>query len=133
MKIKGNITINDCKYVPTLKSSLFSITKAIAKGWKLGNNGVHITLEKDGGKIVFDTVDTTTYGYIITATMVPIPINHHQSKMKGNKTSTASIICSTARPPRPPREMEPTFLVSLSLEAPMSCRMVYLKTTIGVS
>jgi hypothetical protein len=38
------VTLHNCKYIPTLPNNLFSITTAIARGWKLTNKGVHICL-----------------------------------------------------------------------------------------
>jgi hypothetical protein len=74
-------SIKYCKYVPELQTNLFSITRAISTGWKLGNTGVHITLEKDDIKIVFDRVDRTSYGFVITAIMVPVTV-HHKNNLK---------------------------------------------------
>jgi hypothetical protein len=74
-------SIKNCKYVPDLQTNLFSITRAISIGWKLGNSGVHITLEKDDSKIVYDRVDRTSYGYVIAAIMVPVTV-HHKNNLK---------------------------------------------------
>jgi hypothetical protein len=69
-------------YIPGLPHNLFSITKALARGWQIGNTGVHINLQKGSNKIVFDTIDPTSYSCIMTVKMVPVYIeNNQQHKM----------------------------------------------------
>jgi hypothetical protein len=57
---------------------------ALIKGCKLSNKGVHIILEKDGGCIVFDTLDPTKNGVLITVRMVPIQQFQPKKSHKAN-------------------------------------------------
>jgi hypothetical protein len=72
---KHIITLQDIKYVPSLNTNLFSNTRA---RWQLGNTAVNITLNNNNGKIIVDQVDPTSFGNIITAKKVTIPINHNK-------------------------------------------------------
>jgi hypothetical protein len=69
---RSTITLHGCKFIDGLRTNLFSITTALSKGLKLSNKGVHIVLEKDNGKIIFDTLDPTTYGILMTVKMARI-------------------------------------------------------------
>lgn len=52
---KKKIVLEDCKFVPVLgPMNLSSTTKAIANGYKLGNERRAITLEKGKNKLIFD-------------------------------------------------------------------------------
>ena len=70
---KTLITLDNCKYVPALANNLFSITRALAKGWTIGNKGVHIHLQKNGKTIMFDHINSTSSGFVMHAYMRPVP------------------------------------------------------------
>ena len=70
---KAIITLDNCKYVPSLSHNLFSITRALAKGWEIGNRGVHILLTKNGKTIAFDHINATSTGFVMHAHMRPVP------------------------------------------------------------
>jgi ribosomal protein L31 len=74
------IVLSGCKYVPELRSNLFSITTALAKGWQLSNHGIHIQLNKGHDKIVFDTIDPTSQGILMTVKMIPKPLKQQQQQ-----------------------------------------------------
>jgi hypothetical protein len=65
------IKLHNCKYIATLPSNLFSITRALSRGWKISNNGIKLQLTKNHGKIIFDTVNPTATGCIMSVKMVP--------------------------------------------------------------
>jgi hypothetical protein len=68
----SQIVLTGCKYIPSLPTNLFSITSALQKGLQLSNVGVHIQLSKNEQQIVFDTIDKTTRGVLVTVEMQPI-------------------------------------------------------------
>ena len=70
---KTLITLDNCKYVPSLANNLFSITRALAKGWTIGNKGIHIHLQKNGKTIMFDQINSTSSGFVMHAHMRPVP------------------------------------------------------------
>ncbi len=70
---KAIITLDNCKYVPSLNHNLFSITRALAKGWEISNRGVHILLNKNGKTIAFDHINSTSTGFVMHAYMRPVP------------------------------------------------------------
>jgi hypothetical protein len=76
----SRIVLTDCKYIPNLPTNLFSITSALLKGWKLSNNGIRIKLTKDGQHIIFETIDRTSRGVLMTVKM--IPINEEYNEMR---------------------------------------------------
>jgi hypothetical protein len=59
------VTLHNCKYIPGLRTNLFSITTALTKGWTLSNRGVFIEVSKDDDASVFDTVDPTSTGVLM--------------------------------------------------------------------
>jgi hypothetical protein len=67
------IRLDKCKYITNLQAHLFSITTALACSWKLSNKGKYLVLEKDGSKVVFDQIDPTTNGILMTVDMQPLP------------------------------------------------------------
>ena len=71
---KSFITLTNVKFIKNLQTNLFSITTALTKGWTLSNRGVYIVLEKNDGRIIFDTPDPTTEGLLMTAKMIPLPL-----------------------------------------------------------
>jgi hypothetical protein len=52
----------DVKYVPELWVNLFSIGKALAGGFQIGNKGVMLSLMKGSFKMTFDCLMTTKRG-----------------------------------------------------------------------
>ena len=58
------ILLDDYKYSPNLDVNLFSITKALSKGWKLSNDGVKLILTKNNAKLIFDKVLHTKDGVL---------------------------------------------------------------------
>lgn len=68
----SQIVLTGCKYISSLPTNLFSITSALQKGWQLSNVGVHIRLSQGDQEIVFDTIDKTTRGVLVTVGMIPI-------------------------------------------------------------
>ena len=48
------VTLENVYHVPQLWYNLFSVMEVIKKGWRLGNNGMVITLRKDRKEIKFD-------------------------------------------------------------------------------
>jgi hypothetical protein len=72
------VILSDCKYIPNLRNNLFSITRALAKGWEITNQGIKLVLTKNNGeeqgRIIFDTIDATTTGLIMMVCMIPKPI-----------------------------------------------------------
>jgi hypothetical protein len=53
---KLTVTLNDVKYVPSLCVNLFSLNKALKKGFKVSNDGVVISLIYKHVKLTFDRV-----------------------------------------------------------------------------
>ena len=58
------ITLNEVKYVPELWVNLFSINKALKKGYKLSNKGLSICLSKGAVSVTFDRVLRTANGSV---------------------------------------------------------------------
>jgi hypothetical protein len=93
---KFTVTLNNVKYVPSLCVILFSLNKALKKGFKVSNDGVVVSLNFKHVKLTFERVINATDGCVtgvsmksmirITSTDLPM----HQSAMKG---FTISIIC----------------------------------------
>ena len=55
------------KYCKDLKFKLFSISMSMDKGFKLGNNGRKIFVEKPGVRVSFDRIFETSSGYVAGA------------------------------------------------------------------
>ena len=67
---KKKVVLKDCKFVPALGSiNLSPTTKAIDNGYKLGNEGRAITLEKGKNKLVFDREVRTKDEYVCAIKM----------------------------------------------------------------
>jgi hypothetical protein len=72
------ITLNDVKYVPSHCVNLFSLKKALKKGFKVsnGNDGVVISLTYKHVKLTFDRVIHATDGCVTGVLMKPILSNN---------------------------------------------------------
>jgi hypothetical protein len=66
---KFTITLNDIKYVPSLCVILFSLNKALKKGFKVSNDGVVISLTYKHVKLTFDRVIHATHGCVTEVLM----------------------------------------------------------------
>ena len=66
-----DIELKNCKYVPGLFTNLFSITKALEQDWRLSNEGLVLTISKNGLLIKFDQVLRTDSGAITAVEMLP--------------------------------------------------------------
>jgi hypothetical protein len=62
---KLTITLNDVKYVLSLCVNLFSLNKALKKGFKVSNDGVVINLNYKNVKLTFDRVIHATDGCVL--------------------------------------------------------------------
>jgi len=65
-----DIKLKDYKYSPELGVCLFSLTKAIEKGWLLSNKEMNIILTKGKHRIVFDKVVRTKDGILCGVDLV---------------------------------------------------------------
>ena len=61
----------EVKYVPDLWTNLFSLTKAMATGSKLGNDDLVIKVSKDGKTVKFDKIFKTKAGFICGVEICP--------------------------------------------------------------
>jgi hypothetical protein len=69
---KRNIVLDNVKVVPDLAPfNLFSITTALARGYKLGNDGKHIYVEKGDFRLKFDQEIKTTSGCVAGTRIMP--------------------------------------------------------------
>jgi len=59
-----DILLEDYKYAPDFDVCLFSLMKAIEKGWTLSNKGTNIVLTKKNTTIVFDRITKTKDGIL---------------------------------------------------------------------
>ena len=67
------ICLHGCKYVPDLAPfNLFSITRALSGGCRLGNEGEVITITKDGFRLAFDQKIRTKTGYVGAVEILPL-------------------------------------------------------------
>ena len=66
-----DISLEDYKYSPELGVCLFSLTKAIEKGWSLSNEGLKIVLRKRNAQIEFDQVLKTKDGILCGVELLP--------------------------------------------------------------
>ena len=70
--IRQEITLDEVKYVPSLAPyNLLSLTKAISRNWKIGNQGKVLTIEKDKTKIYFDKLMATRSGFVCATVIEP--------------------------------------------------------------
>jgi hypothetical protein len=72
---KFTVTLNDVKYVPSLCVNLFSLNKALNKGFKVSNDGVVVSLNYKHVKLTFDRVIHATDGCVTGVSMKPILSN----------------------------------------------------------
>ena len=69
---KRRVTLKNVKVIPQLAPyNLFSITWALNRGFKLGNDGKQITLSKDNFVLKFDREITTSSGYVAAVELIP--------------------------------------------------------------
>jgi hypothetical protein len=73
---KFTVTMNDVKYVPRLCVNLFSLNKALKKGFKVSNDVVVVSLNFNHVKLTFDRVIHATDGCVTGVSMKPILINN---------------------------------------------------------
>jgi hypothetical protein len=71
-----HIVINDVKYVPKLWVNWFSITSTLLHRWNLSNEGIIISINKQGESLIFDQVLQTTSGAIAGVIMRPDTISN---------------------------------------------------------
>ena len=93
------VYLPECKYIKSIPTNLFSITRALAHGWNLRNNGVQLVLTNQDQKIVFDSVESTATGFVMKVKMVPLP----------PQKRTSELMCSmTTRSTKPTRSPPPS-------------------------
>jgi hypothetical protein len=63
--------LEDYKYAPEFDVCLFSLMKAIEKGWTLSNEGTCIVLKKKKNSIKFDRITKTTDGMLCGVELLP--------------------------------------------------------------
>jgi hypothetical protein len=73
---KFRVTINNVKYVPSLCVDLFSLNKALKKGFKVSNDGFVVSLNYKHMKLTFDRVIHATDGCVNGVLMKPILSNN---------------------------------------------------------
>ena len=66
-----DIVLDDYKYSPQLGVCLFSLTKAIEKGWSISNQALDIILTKGNTRIMFDKVTRTKDGVLFGVDLLP--------------------------------------------------------------
>jgi hypothetical protein len=66
-----DLILEDYKYVPDLWVNLFSITKALSKGWNIGNKGIKLFINKGSATRKFDQVFRTQKGLVLGVKIVP--------------------------------------------------------------
>ena len=76
-----DIVLNDCKFVPGLETNLFSLTKSIDQGFKIGNEGPVLILRKGNVVLKFDRILRTKGGKLCGIDLLP--------RTKGNKDDIA--------------------------------------------
>jgi hypothetical protein len=69
---KLTITLNDVKYLPSLCVNLFSLNKALKKGFKVSNDGFVVSINYKHVKLIFDRVIHATDGCVTGVSMKPI-------------------------------------------------------------
>ena len=65
-----DVILEDYKYVPDLWVNLFSITKALSKGWNIGNKGIKLFVSKSNVTLTFDQVFRTQKGMVLGVAML---------------------------------------------------------------
>ena len=66
------ITLTDVAFVPNACANLFSITKSIKNGFKIGNKKQMITLEKGKTKLTFDRIYESNLVSLPELNLLPI-------------------------------------------------------------
>ena len=66
-----DIILDDVKLVPGLDMPLFAVLKALDQGWKISNEGVFLTLRKDGVSITFNRLMRTKNGKLVGVALLP--------------------------------------------------------------
>ena len=66
-----DILLEDYKYAPDFDVCLFSLMKAIEKGWTLSNKGTQIVLQKKNTIITFDRITKTKDGILCGVELLP--------------------------------------------------------------
>ncbi len=99
---KSIVYLPECKYIKNIPTNLFSITRALAHGWNLRNNGVQLVLTNQGQKIVFDLVESTRTGFVMKVKMVPMPPQNRSSELMCSMTTRGT---SATSPPIPGNEI----------------------------
>jgi hypothetical protein len=69
---KFTVTLNDVKYVPSLCVNLFSLNKALKKGFRVSNDGVVVSINYKHLKLTFDRVIYATDGCVTGVSMKPM-------------------------------------------------------------
>jgi hypothetical protein len=68
--------LNDIKYVPNLCMNLFSLNKALKKGFKVSNDGVVVSINYKLVKLTFDRIILVTDGCVTGVSMKAISSNN---------------------------------------------------------
>jgi hypothetical protein len=73
---KFTVTLNDVKYVASLCVNLFSLNKALKKGFKVSNDGVVVSLNYKHVKLTFDSVINAIDDCVTGVSMKPMMNNN---------------------------------------------------------
>jgi hypothetical protein len=73
---KLTIMLNDIKYVPNLCMNLFSLNKALKKGFKVSNDGVVVSINYKLVKLTFDRIILVTDGCVTGVSIKAISSNN---------------------------------------------------------
>ena len=76
------VILDEVVFVPGLCVNLFSLTKAMKNGYKIGNDEKVITLTKNNTEIKFDRIQTTKVGYLVGIKMIADD-NEEQAELAG--------------------------------------------------
>jgi gag-polypeptide of LTR copia-type/Zinc knuckle len=114
--------INDCKYVPKLWINLFSVTSALCRGWNLSNNGIIMSITKNGYSLVFDQVLPTSSGAIAGVLMKSHVIPHAHVSLDVTTQEDVRNSQDTVETPTPIIEAPP--VAAMVPERPMITRDV---------
>jgi len=87
--ISKKVTL-EVKYVPDLWINLFSLTKPLENGSKLGNDGIHITISKGNTTIKFDKILKTKTGFVGAVEIAPLPLKD-QANMTLDKVKLTTL------------------------------------------
>jgi len=66
-----DMLLEDCKHAPDFDACLFSLMKAIEKGWILSNEGTNIVLTKKNATMAFDQITKTKDGILCGVELPP--------------------------------------------------------------